>query len=111
MGALDRFAGPGTTRVELVLQFVGALLAAIAGVVYASHVTEGWSWLQYVACCRRVLMPQAGSSRMRLSRAAAGLGARALPGGFSPEKNSETFRENRFSWQALQETVAFPRSH
>ena len=50
-GALDKFIGPGATRAELTLQFGLPALAAIAAPLYASHVVENWSWLQYAVCC------------------------------------------------------------
>jgi hypothetical protein len=50
-GALDKFIGPGATRAELALQFALPGIAAIAGPLYASHVVESWSWLQYTVCC------------------------------------------------------------
>jgi hypothetical protein len=60
-GALDKFIGPGATRAELTLQFGVPALAAIAAPLYASHVVESWSWLQYAVCCILAFDTAAGS--------------------------------------------------
>ncbi|MBE7386020.1 MAG: hypothetical protein F6J95_032120 [Leptolyngbya sp. SIO1E4] len=45
-GALDRFMGPGATRAEVWLQFVPALVAAIAAPFYALTWSQPWTPLQ-----------------------------------------------------------------
>ena len=49
-GVLDKFVGPGATRLELALQFSLATLAAVAAPLYASRVVDDWSVLQYLVC-------------------------------------------------------------
>ena len=41
-GALDRFAGPGASTAELLLQFIGSGLAAV--VVVGASLAGGWGW-------------------------------------------------------------------
>lgn len=49
-GCLDRFVGPGATPIELALQFLLPLGAAVAAVAYAASAIGTWSTLQYVVC-------------------------------------------------------------
>jgi len=49
-GLLDRFAGPGATRAELVFQFVLPLGAAVTAVAYAAYAVGTWSVIQYILC-------------------------------------------------------------
>ncbi|NGX15586.1 hypothetical protein [Wenzhouxiangella sp. XN24] len=49
-GILDRFAGPGATPAELVLQFLLPLVAAGAAVAHAAFAVGGWSAVQYLLC-------------------------------------------------------------
>ncbi|MEM9457387.1 MAG: hypothetical protein AAGF11_24620 [Myxococcota bacterium] len=47
-GLLDRFVGPGATRVELALQFGAPLVAMIAAALHGATVAPDWGVLQYI---------------------------------------------------------------
>jgi len=46
VGMIDRFIGPGATPAELWLQFLPAVIAAIAAPVYALTLSNSWTGLQ-----------------------------------------------------------------
>lgn len=47
MGMIDRFIGPGATPAELWLQFLPAVIAAIAAPIYALTLSHSWTGLQF----------------------------------------------------------------
>lgn len=49
-GLLDRVAGPGATRAELLLQFLPAIAAAVIAPLHAHLSAVGWNVLQYLVC-------------------------------------------------------------
>lgn len=50
LGVVDRFAGPGATTAELLLQFSIPIVTAGAAVVYAVYAVGTWTIVQYIFC-------------------------------------------------------------
>eukprot|EP01022_Parablepharisma_sp_SALTPOND_P005438 TRINITY_DN122469_c0_g1_i1.p2 TRINITY_DN122469_c0_g1~~TRINITY_DN122469_c0_g1_i1.p2 ORF type:complete len:275 (+),score=-6.15 TRINITY_DN122469_c0_g1_i1:698-1522(+) len=49
-GTIDKFVGPGATKVELLLQTVVPIVATVVALLYVANSDLNWSWFQYLIC-------------------------------------------------------------